>query len=65
MLKYFLITAAQVLERERNTLLPANTYPETTPNWERDVLAETENILATMPDILSSPKTGTDDLTVQ
>ena len=38
-----------MLEKERSCLLPASSFPETTPNWERDVLAETEQILASLP----------------
>ena len=42
--------------KERSTLLPAGSYPEVTPNWERDVLAETEELLASLPEVTASPK---------
>lgn len=49
-------TFFQLLEKERSTLLPAGSYPEVTPNWERDVLAETEELLASLPEVTASPK---------
>ena len=48
----------QVLEKERNTLLPASSYVSVTPNWERHVLAETEDLLASLPDVTASPREG-------
>ena len=35
------LKAEKALSGERGRLLPANTYPDVTPNWERDILAET------------------------
>ena len=46
----------QLLEKERSTLVPAGSYSEVTPNWERDVLAETEELLASLPEVTASPK---------
>lgn len=44
-----------MLEKERGTLQPAGSYPSAAPNWERDVLAETEQLLASLPEVAAGP----------